>query len=27
VPLGKKNEAGLKGSVTLETPSYNSYMW
>ena len=27
VQLGKKNEAGLKESVALETPSYNSYIW
>lgn len=27
VQLGKKNDAGLKEIVTMETPSYNSYIW
>lgn len=27
VQLGKKNDAGLKEVVTMETPSYNSYVW
>lgn len=27
VQLGKKNDAGLKEVVTMETPSYNSYSW
>lgn len=27
VQLGKKNDAGLKEVVTMETPSYNSFAW